>query len=216
MSISLQKGAIILVVVILVGYGLVTVYQAGGVGPFYRQFVARMQPKPAAQSVSPAPSETATLAPTATASASIVPQMTPSRTPAPTAQPLADQILAAMNSRRAASGAAALTVNATLRNVAQAQAADMAAKGYFSHTRLDGTTFQQRISASGYHGTAEAENIGLTTDTAVTIVDGWMNSDAHRTNMLNTAYVAAGVGTARGLWQGQSVTFIVAVFGSTK
>lgn len=111
---------------------------------------------------------------------------------------------------------APLASSPALQAIAQSHASDMAAKGYFSHTDPGGITFEQRIESSGVKGKAHAENIGLTSGADVSIVTGWMGSEGHRTNLLNAAYHVVGIGTAHGLWQGQPVVFIVAVFGNEK
>ncbi len=119
--------------------------------------------------------------------------------------------------QRAAAGVPALSENAVLRDMAQAYAQYMAAHGFFSHTDPQGRTFQDRIAASGYSGTANAENLGLTTGSDMSVViAGWMNSPPHRTNMLNPVYVVAGTGMATGTWQGSLATYVVAVFGNVK
>jgi uncharacterized protein YkwD len=151
---------------------------------------------------------------------------TPGATGAPTASaPAASAtpsteaaaVLATMNTRRTDAGIAALAVNAVLQREAQQHADDMATRGYFSHDTPEGITFQQRMAASGYPSMTLAENIGLTSDGEATgVVAVWMNSSAHRTNLLDARFQAAGVGVARGRYQGQVAIYVVAVFGDTR
>ena len=93
----------------------------------------------------------------------------------------------------------------------------MAKRGYFDHTDPDGITFQQRMASSDYPVVAMAENLGLTSgDDATAVVGLWMQSPGHHDNMLNPEYRAAGIGIARGMWQGQEVLFVVAIFGASR
>ena len=81
--------------------------------------------------------------------------------PPPSASSLEDQVLVLVNQRRA-SGAtcggtaypavAPLTLNLQLRDAARGHSQDMATNNYFSHTSLDGRTFDQRIRQAGYAG----------------------------------------------------------------
>lgn len=138
----------------------------------------------------------------------------------PTSAPMNGQaiaaILQAVNAQRAKVGSPPLVADPVLQALAQTHASDMVAHDYFSHTNFAGVTFQQRIESSAYTGTTTAENLGLTSGPAVEIVDGWMSSDGHRTNLLNSAYGEVGIGVATGTWQGFSAVFAVAVFGNEK
>lgn len=143
---------------------------------------------------------------------------TPSLSVRPSAVPVSTQtaILNAINARRSAAGVAHLTVNSKLQSLAQAHAADMVARGYFSHTDPDGVTFQNRMTTGGYVSGVTAENIGVTSGATVQIVTSWMNSEGHRINMLNRQYVASGIGVASGTYNGAPAVFVVAIFGASK
>ncbi len=81
----------------------------------------------------------------------------------------------------------------------------MAARNYFSHTSLDGSSFVDRIRRAGYlrgaRGWALGENIawgsgGLASPRA--IGRAWMQSPGHRANILSASYRELGVGIAAG------------------
>jgi uncharacterized protein YkwD len=72
----------------------------------------------------------------------------------------------------------------------------MAARGYFSHTTPDGVTFSTRISNAGYQWSMAAENIAKGQPTPAAVMQAWMNSAGHRTNILNCGYRNLGVGLA--------------------
>jgi uncharacterized protein YkwD len=103
-------------------------------------------------------------------------------------------VLQLTNNERAKAGCGPLRMNSALTKAAEAHAADMVDHHYFSHDSLDGTNPFDRMRAAGYTGGAMAENIGVGYKTAAAVVEGWMNSDGHRRNMLNCTYTVIGIG----------------------
>ena len=92
---------------------------------------------------------------------------------------------------------AALAMNTKLRNAARAHSQDMAANNYFSHTSLDGRTFDQRIRDAGYTGSGPlGENIAAGQSSPQSVVNGWMGSPGHCRNIMDPAFRAIGVGYA--------------------
>jgi uncharacterized protein YkwD len=72
----------------------------------------------------------------------------------------------------------------------------MAQNDFFSHTGSDGSSFTDRLIRAGYTFSAAAENIAAGTTTPERTVDGWMNSEGHRRNILNCELREIGVGYA--------------------
>nr|CTQ92152.1 hypothetical protein [Kibdelosporangium sp. MJ126-NF4] len=105
---------------------------------------------------------------------------------------LAGEVVALVNKERDGK-CAALGVDDRLTTSAQKHSSDMAARNYFSHTTPEGTSFDKRIKAAGYPSPG-AENIAKGQRTAKQVMDSWMNSDGHRTNILNCSYKKIGVG----------------------
>jgi uncharacterized protein YkwD/uncharacterized cupredoxin-like copper-binding protein len=125
---------------------------------------------------------------------------------ASTSSPFEDQVVALINERRAAGATCGatphppvgpLTMNDSLRTAARNHSLDMATQNYFSHTSLDGRTFDQRIRNAGYTGSFPlGENIAAGASTPQAVVDGWMGSPGHCANIMNGAFRATGVGYA--------------------
>ncbi len=92
---------------------------------------------------------------------------------------------AALNAQRATNGRAALGADSRLAAAAQAHAADMAAKGFFSHRGSNGSTMAQRITAQGYGKCFMAENIASGQQGEAEVLTTWMNSPGHRANILD-------------------------------
>jgi uncharacterized protein YkwD len=89
--------------------------------------------------------------------------------------------------------APALVWNDLLTQAATAHSLDMAAQNYFSHTSLDGRSFDQRISATGYAWQRAAENIAAGQNGVQQVVDGWLASDGHCANIMEGALRDIGV-----------------------
>lgn len=117
-----------------------------------------------------------------------------------------EQVVVLVNQYRAAGAtcggtyygpAPGLVMNAQLRAAARGHSEDMAVNNYFSHTSLDGRTFDQRIREAGYGGAYPwGENIAAGQSTPEEVVTGWMASPGHCTNIMSPGFKAIGVGYA--------------------
>lgn len=64
----------------------------------------------------------------------------------------------------------------------------------FSHTRPDGTQFYTAIKEQGFSYKGCGENIAWGQKTPDEVMNAWMNSSGHRSNILNSKYTKIGVG----------------------
>ncbi|TXS09935.1 hypothetical protein EAO71_36895 [Streptomyces sp. ms191] len=113
------------------------------------------------------------------------------------------QVIALANEEREKAGCRPLRAESRLRSSAQAHADDMAARDYYDHESPEGRDAGDRISRAGYAWSAWAENIHRGPKTAVRAMEDWMESEAHRHNILNCSFREIGVGvalTANGPW----------------
>ncbi|MFE9463044.1 sigma-70 family RNA polymerase sigma factor [Streptomyces virginiae] len=165
------------------------------------------------QSASPSPSASASPSASVSASASASPSASPSPTqsrssspsprtsapkPAPAPPGIAGQVVALVNTERAAGGCGPLREDPQLRAAAQEHSEDMAARNFFDHTNPDGEDPGQRTTASGYRWSTYGENIARGQQTAQSVMDSWMKSPGHRANILNCSFKDIGVGIHRG------------------
>ena len=128
-------------------------------------------------------------------------QTTPDTASKPNASTSADSVSAyekkvveLVNAERAKYGLSALTLNAELSAVARAKSQDMKDKNYFSHTSPTyGSPFDMMKSFGIKYKTA-GENIAYGYRTPEAVVNGWMNSEGHRANILNASFKEIGVG----------------------
>lgn len=108
-----------------------------------------------------------------------------------------NEMLTRINAERATVGAAPLRLCTRLLNAAQLHSEDQAATSRMSHTGSNGSTMSQRVEAAGYLGwTNLAENVAAGYPTVASVMDGWMGSPGHRTNLLSGSYEHVGVGRA--------------------
>jgi uncharacterized protein YkwD len=56
----------------------------------------------------------------------------------------------------------------------------------------------ERIASTDFAGTAVGENIAAGYDTPASVVAGWMTSDGHCSNIMNSSATLTGVGYYRG------------------
>ena len=103
---------------------------------------------------------------------------------------------AAMNAERDRNARAPLARDARLDRAAQDHACWMSETGSFSHTGAGGSSLGDRIDAAGVPSRMAAENIALGQPSGIAVVADWMQSSAHRKNILLGGADAYGVGLA--------------------
>jgi uncharacterized protein YkwD len=102
-------------------------------------------------------------------------------------------VLSIVNDRRGENGCGDLERDSRLDTAARLHAEDMAVNDYFDHTSQDGRTPTDRANDQGYEG-GVGENIAYGYPDAEAVMEGWMNSEGHRANILNCGYDAIGIG----------------------
>lgn len=108
-----------------------------------------------------------------------------------------DQVITLVNNERAKRGLSKLTKNWQLARVARYKSQDMATKHYFSHTSPTyGSPFTM-MQNFGIHFSAAGENIAMGQRTPQEVMNAWMNSAGHRSNILSPTYNQIGVGMAK-------------------
>lgn len=106
------------------------------------------------------------------------------------------EVVRLVNIERSRQGLMLLTENWQLSRVARYKSADMAAKNYFSHTSPTyGSPFAM-MESFGIRYSSAGENIAYGQRTAQEVMNAWMNSPGHRSNILSPSYTQIGVGYA--------------------
>lgn len=103
-----------------------------------------------------------------------------------------EEVLRLVNIERSKAGLSALTTNTTLQAAADKRAQETAVS--FSHTRPNGTKFSTVLQEYGISYRTAGENIAYGQRTPQEVVNGWMNSEGHRANILNSNFNKIGIG----------------------
>lgn len=118
-------------------------------------------------------------------------------------QRLEDVMLAQINAARAEArmcgkttsfpAAPSVKWNSKLHAAAEAHSADMSSHNFFSHTGSDGSSVSQRADSQAYEWRAIGENIAAGQETAQEVVEGWLESEGHCRNLMNSNYTEIAV-----------------------
>jgi len=113
--------------------------------------------------------------------------------------------LCVLNTERARRDLPRLRLNSKLSSAARGHSRAMVSSEFFSHDSADGSSFVDRIRASGYLSGASGwyvgENIAYGSgdrSSARSIGRAWMNSQPHRANVLSRSFHEIGIGVAFG------------------
>ena len=110
---------------------------------------------------------------------------------------LEQQVINLVNKQRANNGLPALKANWEVCRVARYKSQDMINKHYFAHqSPTYGSPFNM-MENFGIRFSAAGENIAYGQRTPQEVMNSWMNSPGHRSNILNATYNQIGVGVAK-------------------
>lgn len=108
------------------------------------------------------------------------------------AQTYAQQVVALVNAERAKAGLGTLTLDTEIEAAALIRAKETEVS--FSHTRPDGRQFSSALTDMGITFRGAGENIAWGQKSPEEVMNGWMNSEGHRANILNPKFTKIGVG----------------------
>lgn len=103
----------------------------------------------------------------------------------------ADEVIRLVNKEREKAGLSSLEANKELTSAAEVRAKEISK--VFGHTRPDGNSFNTAAKEAGFDGDYIGENIAGGRMTPADVVEGWMNSEGHRKNILRPEYNYIGV-----------------------
>jgi len=93
-----------------------------------------------------------------------------------------------------------VTWNDTLEQVAYDHAYDMYTNNYFSHLSRDGTPPITRALQAGYRGIYVGENMAKGYSNVHDVMQGWIASESHCKNLMDTIYLEVGGARVSGYW----------------
>ncbi len=87
-----------------------------------------------------------------------------------------------------------LSDNPLLTCSARLHSLDMFERDFFDHVNPDGVEPSERVTEAGYEWMATGENIAYGYDSPQAVVEGWLDSDGHCSNIMNDIYEEIGIG----------------------
>lgn len=107
-----------------------------------------------------------------------------------------NEVIKLVNAERSKKGLPALKANWELSRVARMKSQDMINKNYFAHqSPTYGSPFDM-METFGIRFSSAGENIAKGQQSASQVMNAWMNSPGHRSNILSSSYSEIGVGLA--------------------
>lgn len=104
----------------------------------------------------------------------------------------ANEVLELVNEERTKRGLTPLTLDKKIEAAALVRAKETEVS--FSHTRPNGSSFSTALEEQGVSYNGAGENIAYGQKTPKAVMEGWMNSEGHRANILNAKFTKIGVG----------------------
>ena len=130
-----------------------------------------------------------------------------------------DNLIKLINQERNSRGIPSLKVDADLNQAASLKSKDMINRDYFDHYAY-GLSPWDFITNSGYNYLYAGENLAMDFNTSEGVVKAWMNSPAHRDNILNPDFNDTGLGIVKGEYTEDgyvhNTTMISNMFGRKK
>ncbi|MBP6888072.1 MAG: hypothetical protein KBC21_00030 [Candidatus Pacebacteria bacterium] len=101
-----------------------------------------------------------------------------------------------------------------LDKAAELKGKDMAEKQYFSHDSPEGLTPWHWIQSVGYNFLYAGENLAIDFTEATDVEKAWLESPAHRANIMNIDFREIGIAVVEGVYRGTPTMYIVQMFGT--
>jgi len=107
-----------------------------------------------------------------------------------------------------------LSMSEKLTTAANLKAQHMAEGEYFAHYSPDGVSPWYWFDQASYPFVHAGENLAVHFTDSEDVVEAWMESPAHRANIMNGNFTEIGIGTAKGQYKGFPTVFVVQLFGT--
>lgn len=134
--------------------------------------------------------------------------------PARVSDVTATNIINLSNQARISNGVSALATNSKLNSAAKAKANNMLEEQYFAHVSPSNLSPWYWFKQAGYAYQYAGENLAIDFLASEDVIDAWLASPSHRSNLLSTKYKEIGVAVVSGNFQGAESIFVVQMFGT--
>lgn len=127
---------------------------------------------------------------------------------------LPDEVFELTNEERVKNGLKALKRNSKLDETALERAKVIIEYNEWAHEATkSGTPYTEAIKKANYWNINYGENLANGQYTSAEVVNGWMNSEAHKANILDTKFQEIGIATYSGQLNGFNTVVTVQIFG---
>jgi uncharacterized protein YkwD len=99
---------------------------------------------------------------------------------------------------KAFAAASALKWSTKLEAAARAHSTDMRDRDYFAHEHPSGPKLSQRLAAVGYTWSAYGENIAAGYGSLDSVMNGWLSSPGHCSNIMSPNFTEVGLSLVSG------------------
>jgi uncharacterized protein YkwD len=116
-------------------------------------------------------------------------------------------LLRAVNQARAAHGLSPVRFDATLTRAARSHSVEMLRGDYFAHG-----AFRTRMIQFRVRGPFVGENLAWGSGSYAspqTVIQEWLNSPAHRANLLRPTFTRIGIGAVQGTFRGNAASTVL-------
>lgn len=119
-------------------------------------------------------------------------------------------LIEATNREREKHNLQPLYENPKLSKAAELKARHMIENDYWAHIAPDGTKPWDFFEEADYKYIFAGENLAKGFNTSKGVMAGWMNSEGHRANILNSQFLEIGIASIDGVLGGEETTLVVA------
>jgi len=128
----------------------------------------------------------------------------------------ASELVAEINAERASRGLSVLLEDSRLDKAGENKSRALRDRGLLEHTKTAEGVPWSYVAETGYEYSSAGENLAVAVDGDFNVLEDWLQSSAHRENVLNKNYVNIGVGITKGTFGGTSAEYVVAYFATPK
>ena len=125
-----------------------------------------------------------------------------------------DNLLYLTNLDRIRQGLKPLKTDPKLTRAAVAKAEHMLKRAYFAHVSPDGKQAWDFIKAQNFNYTFAGENLAMNYTSSFELEHDFLQSPAHRENLLSALYSETGIAVVSGYYKNQPAILIVEIFAS--
>ena len=126
----------------------------------------------------------------------------------------AEKLLVLTNQVRVKNGLSPLSMDSELLTAAGEKADDMFLQNYWAHNAPDGKTPWVFIKGAGYNYVYAGENLARGFDSTDSVINAWMASPTHRSNVLSQNYQDVGFAVKKGKLNGEETILVVEELGN--